>query len=262
MAISEYEVENLFIERLGTIGYKYVELKNYTEVMLNFKTQLEEFNKEEIIKGKGVAELSIAEFDRLRTQIENKTVYESAKILRDKQVLELDNGKRIYRGRYAKNQCGIQRFKGAGMEHAQKCDGRNVHERERDGRRARPIPRNHQCGYGLQYRSGTLRLLAVGVQRVRVQRRVEKPRFLLLLEKARVGVDGRRAEEEQTQIDDGRNPRPVRQRENQRTQGRNEKNHGGGVSRSRRKTPKEQKKNGSNNEMRSYRKRKIRADQR
>lgn len=30
MAISEYEVENLFIERLGTIGYKYVELKNYT----------------------------------------------------------------------------------------------------------------------------------------------------------------------------------------------------------------------------------------
>lgn len=54
MAISEYEVENLFIERLGTIGYKYVELKNYTEVMLNFKTQLEEFNKEEIIKAKAL----------------------------------------------------------------------------------------------------------------------------------------------------------------------------------------------------------------
>ena len=96
MAISEYEVENLFIERLGTIGYKYIELKNYTEVMLNFKAQLEVFNKEEIMKAKGVAELSTAEFDRLRTQIENKTVYESAKILRDKQVLELDNGKRIY----------------------------------------------------------------------------------------------------------------------------------------------------------------------
>ena len=46
MAISEYEVENLFIERLGTIGYKYIELKNYTEVMLNYKTQLEAFNKE------------------------------------------------------------------------------------------------------------------------------------------------------------------------------------------------------------------------
>jgi len=96
MAKSEYEVENLFIERLGTIGYKYIELKNYTEVMLNFKKQLEEFNKTEIIRGKGVQELSTAEFDRLRTQIENKTVYDSAKILRDKQVLELDNGKRIY----------------------------------------------------------------------------------------------------------------------------------------------------------------------
>lgn len=96
MAVSEYEVENLFIERLETIGYKYVELQNYTDVLLNFKAQLEEFNKEEIIKGKGIAELSVAEFDRLRTQIENKTVYESAKILRDKQILELDNGKRIY----------------------------------------------------------------------------------------------------------------------------------------------------------------------
>ena len=50
MAISEYEVENLFIERLGTIGYKYIELKNYTEVMLNFKAQLEVFNKEELQK--------------------------------------------------------------------------------------------------------------------------------------------------------------------------------------------------------------------
>ena len=69
-------------------------------------------------------------------------------------------------------------------------------------------------------------------------------------------------EEEQTQIDDGRNPRPVRQRKDTGTQGRNKTNHGGGVSRSRRKTPKEQKKNGSNNEMRSDRKRKIRADQR
>ena len=47
-------------------------------------------------------------------------------------------------------------------------------------------------------------------ERVRMQRRIEKPRFLLLLEKAGVGVDGRRAEEEQTQIDNGRNPRPVR----------------------------------------------------
>ena len=96
MAISEYEVENLFIERLESIGYRYVELKNYTSVMLNFKKQLEEFNKEEITKAKDVSELSTAEFDRLRTQIENKTVFESAKILRDKQILELDNGKRIY----------------------------------------------------------------------------------------------------------------------------------------------------------------------
>lgn len=96
MAISEYEVERLFIERLGTIGYQYIELKNYAEVKINFKAQVEAFNKEEIIKGKGIEKLSDTEFDRLLTQIEGKSVFESAKLLRDKHVLELDNGKSIY----------------------------------------------------------------------------------------------------------------------------------------------------------------------
>ena len=96
MAISEYQVENLFIERLGTIGYKYIELKNYADVLVNFKIQLEAFNHDAIMEAKGEGELSVAEFDRLRTQIENKTVFDSAKILRDKQILQLDNGKEIY----------------------------------------------------------------------------------------------------------------------------------------------------------------------
>lgn len=39
--ISEYDVENKFIDRLETIGYEYVELKNYSDVLINFKTQLE-----------------------------------------------------------------------------------------------------------------------------------------------------------------------------------------------------------------------------
>ena len=32
MAVSEYEVENLFIERLGTIGYQFIQLRDYAEV--------------------------------------------------------------------------------------------------------------------------------------------------------------------------------------------------------------------------------------
>lgn len=96
MAISEYEVENLFIEKLVSIGYKFVSLKNYAQVKANFKEKIECFNAREISVAKGISELSDTEFERLLTQIENKTVFDSAKILRDKLLLELDNGKTIY----------------------------------------------------------------------------------------------------------------------------------------------------------------------
>ena len=40
MAISEYKVEKRFIERLESIGYTYVQLGNYADVIANFKEQL------------------------------------------------------------------------------------------------------------------------------------------------------------------------------------------------------------------------------
>lgn len=94
--ISEYEVENLFIGRLESIGYEYVDLANYDEVLNNFKEQLTKFNKNKLLEKKGKAELSKTEFERVLTFVENKTVYESAKILRDKYVLSLDNGETVY----------------------------------------------------------------------------------------------------------------------------------------------------------------------
>ena len=94
--ISEYEVENLFIERLKSIGYEYVDLVNYDEVLNNFKEQLTKFNKNKLLEKKGKAELSKTEFERVLTFVENKTVYESAKILRDKYILSLDNGETVY----------------------------------------------------------------------------------------------------------------------------------------------------------------------
>lgn len=96
MAISEYQVEDLLIKRLGTIGYNFVELKNYNEVKENFKAQLEIFNHSAIYDAKHTSNLSQSEFERLLTQIESRTVFDSAKILRDKQLLELDSGKQIY----------------------------------------------------------------------------------------------------------------------------------------------------------------------
>jgi len=93
---SEYEVEERFIERLESIGYEYVDLKNYDDVISNFKKQLEIFNAKKITEAKGEATLSEKEFGRVMIHLDNKTVYESAKLLRDKYVLQLDNGKTVY----------------------------------------------------------------------------------------------------------------------------------------------------------------------
>lgn len=38
--VSEYDVETLFIDRLESIGYNYVDLKNYDDVLANFRKQL------------------------------------------------------------------------------------------------------------------------------------------------------------------------------------------------------------------------------
>ena len=93
---SEYDVEVRFIERLGEIGFNYVELNNYEDVVKNFRTQLVAFNAEKLIEAKGEASLSETEFSRIMIHMDNKSVYESAKILREKFILPLDNGKTAY----------------------------------------------------------------------------------------------------------------------------------------------------------------------
>ena len=94
--MSEYEVEEMYIDRLDEMGYSYVDLKNYDDVCDNFRTQFCKLNSAELIAAKGVAELSASEFDRVIIRLENHTIYDSARILREKWVLELDNGKSIY----------------------------------------------------------------------------------------------------------------------------------------------------------------------
>jgi len=93
---SEYEVEELYISRLEDMGYEYIELRNYDDVCNNFRVQFCKLNSKELIAAKGKAELSNAEFDRVMIRLENHTIYESARILREQWVLELDNGKQIY----------------------------------------------------------------------------------------------------------------------------------------------------------------------
>lgn len=94
--VSEYEVENLLIDRLESISYNYIELKNYDEVIENFRTQLAKFNAKKLEEKGHDASFSDAEFNRAMIHVDNQSVYESAKILRDKYVLELDNGETVY----------------------------------------------------------------------------------------------------------------------------------------------------------------------
>ena len=93
---SEYEVERLFIEQLISIGYSFVELTNYDDVLNNFKKMFCVLNKSVLIEKKGKAELSDNEFQKIMLRLDNHTIYESAKILREKWVLELDNGESVY----------------------------------------------------------------------------------------------------------------------------------------------------------------------
>ena len=94
--ISEYEVETKFIDRLESIGYKYAELDNYDDVLTNCREHLAAFNAVKLKEAKGSASFSDAEWNRILIHLDNHSVYESAKILRDKYVLTLDNGKTVY----------------------------------------------------------------------------------------------------------------------------------------------------------------------
>lgn len=94
--ISEYEVETKFIDRLESIGYEYADLTNYDDVIQNARTQIATFNATKLTEAKGSASFSDTEWNRVLIHLDNHSVYESAKILRDKYVLTLDNGKTVY----------------------------------------------------------------------------------------------------------------------------------------------------------------------
>lgn len=93
---SEYEVETLFIDRLQSIGYEYIEMKNYDDVVRNFRVQLAKHNKDKLLEKGHSGTFSDSEFNRIMIHVDNHSVYESAKIFRDKYILTLDNGETVY----------------------------------------------------------------------------------------------------------------------------------------------------------------------
>ena len=90
---SESALENKLIEQLVSKGYQWVpEVNSEATMIANFRGILEVRNTANI----GDDPLTDKEFDRLMTQINGKSIFDSAKILRDKVLLKRDNGKNLY----------------------------------------------------------------------------------------------------------------------------------------------------------------------
>lgn len=88
---SEAELEEHLIAKLETQGYEKVKLPDYDTLINNFRKQLEKFNQDTLDHA-----LTDSEFKRVMNTIDSKTVYASAKQLRDSFTLELDDGREIY----------------------------------------------------------------------------------------------------------------------------------------------------------------------
>lgn len=89
---SEAELENQLVKQLSEQGYQTVAINDYDSLLDNFRHQFEQFNRDKL----GNKSLSDKEWDRLINYMMGRTVFESAKVLRDKYVLERDDGSKVY----------------------------------------------------------------------------------------------------------------------------------------------------------------------
>lgn len=89
---SEAELEKHLLEKLQEIDYEYVNLKDYNELVANFRKQLNIVNKE-VLNGE---DLTDTEFNRIMIKLNNNTVFNAAKIVRDKLLLERESGEKIH----------------------------------------------------------------------------------------------------------------------------------------------------------------------
>ena len=89
---SEAKLENRMIEQLRKQGYSYIEINDVKELEENFRSQVNLHNKVEL-KGK---DLSDKEFEKLMIKISGKSIFQSAKELRQKHDIIRDDGTVAY----------------------------------------------------------------------------------------------------------------------------------------------------------------------
>ena len=88
---SEAALEAQFVEQLNNQGYSSVSVPDYDALLENFKVQFEAFNADKLD-----SPLTGKEWERVFNHMLGKSVFQSAKILRDKFVLEREDGTKVY----------------------------------------------------------------------------------------------------------------------------------------------------------------------
>ncbi|AKL78463.1 type I restriction endonuclease subunit R [Bacillus velezensis] len=88
----EAELEKNLHKQLVNQGYQAVKIANYDALLANFKQQLNLFNEHKL-NGQPISDI---EFKRILTLIEGKSIYDSSKILRDKLLVEREDGTQLY----------------------------------------------------------------------------------------------------------------------------------------------------------------------
>lgn len=89
---SEAELEKNLVKQLEVNGYQKIAISDEEQLLQNFRDQLFEFNKDKLNN----QPFTDKEFERILRHVEGKSVFESAKILRDKFVLEREDGSEVY----------------------------------------------------------------------------------------------------------------------------------------------------------------------
>lgn len=89
---SEAQLEQQLIENLCERDYERVIIKDMDALLQNFREQLNIFNKGKLC-GKPLTD---KEFERVLLEVDGKSVYQSAKILRDKLLLTREDGTQVY----------------------------------------------------------------------------------------------------------------------------------------------------------------------
>ena len=88
---SEAQLEGQLIGQLTNQLFAQVSIADEDALEANFKAQFEAFNKDKLDKP-----LSDKEWERVFNLLKGKSIFQSAKILRDKFVLERDDGTKVY----------------------------------------------------------------------------------------------------------------------------------------------------------------------